>query len=232
MTTTKIDKRKKYIAVIDTETAGELTYPQVYDLGIVITDKKGTIYETHSIAIKEVFGDLQLMKSAYYSSKFQSYIEKIAKQEMTLMPFSQALDTLTQLLQKYNIKQLSAYNANFDKRALESTYERLYGEVLVFDGLEIVCIQELVAYSLLTQKAYAEFAETHNLKTAKGWISQKAEDAYRYHINNPEYIEEHTGLEDALIETELMARAYRQNRKKIKGCTNYKFLNKYHNIEV
>ncbi len=37
----KLDKRKKYIMVIDTETAGAITAPLVYDLGIAITDKKG-----------------------------------------------------------------------------------------------------------------------------------------------------------------------------------------------
>lgn len=228
MTYTKIDKRKKYIAVIDTETAGNIAYPQVYDLGIVITDKQGTVYETRSIAIKEIFGDLELMSSAYYSNKYQMYIERLANQEMQLMTFENALSELITLIKKYNVKQLSAYNLNFDKRALASTYEKLYNKELSFGDLELVCLQELTASALLTQKAYKAFAEKYNLKTEKGFISQKAEHAYQYLTNNAEFIEEHTGLADALIETELMAKAYRQKKKIQKGATHHTFLGKWH----
>ena len=52
---TKIDKRKKYIMVVDTETANSLEYPVVYDLGIAITDKTGKIYESYSFVISDVY---------------------------------------------------------------------------------------------------------------------------------------------------------------------------------
>lgn len=225
---TNIDKRKKYIAVIDTETANSIAYPLVYDLGIVITDKKGTIYETRSIAIKEIFGDLTLMSNAYYSNKYQMYIERLANQEMQLMTFENALNELIGLIQKYNVKQLSAYNLNFDKRALISTYEKLYNKELSFGDLQLVCLQELTASAILTQKAYKVFADKYELKTEKGFMSQKAEHAYQYIKNDSEFIEEHTGLADALIETELMARAYRQKKKIQKGATHHTFLGKWH----
>ena len=37
----RIDRRKKYILVLDVETAGNIGSPLVYDLGFAICDKKG-----------------------------------------------------------------------------------------------------------------------------------------------------------------------------------------------
>ena len=43
------DKRKKYFLVVDVETANSLDDPMVYDVGFLVGDKQGNIYE------KEIF---------------------------------------------------------------------------------------------------------------------------------------------------------------------------------
>ena len=51
----KIDRRKKYILVLDVETAGDVEKnPLCYDVGFLVADKKGNIYEEHSFAISEI----------------------------------------------------------------------------------------------------------------------------------------------------------------------------------
>ena len=54
---------KKYI-VLDTETTNSLDDPMAYDIGFAVIDEYGTVYETHSYVIADVFLDKDLMASA------------------------------------------------------------------------------------------------------------------------------------------------------------------------
>lgn len=57
----KVDKRKKYVMVLDVETTNnniedrEHNDGLVYDIGFVVADKQGNIYAKRSFAIKEIF---------------------------------------------------------------------------------------------------------------------------------------------------------------------------------
>ena len=69
-----MDKRIKYYLVVDVETANDLENPLVYDIGGVVTDKQGRIYESFSFVVRDVFvGEKDLMKSAYYAEKVPEY---------------------------------------------------------------------------------------------------------------------------------------------------------------
>ena len=81
-----MDKRKTYLLGIDTETANgrttedgktDLTDSLVYDIGYVVTDKKGTIYEKGSLAIAEIYCWHEMMDSAYYKEKLPRYEKEI-----------------------------------------------------------------------------------------------------------------------------------------------------------
>ena len=52
--------------------------------------------------------------------------------------------------------------------------------------------------------------------TEKGNIQTKAEVVYRYLTGNVEFVEEHTGLADVMVEKEILVSAYK-TRKKIHG---------------
>ena len=82
----KIDKRKHYIIVLDTETCpldkdfeGVSPFNMfVYDIGWAVVDKKGNVYETKSYINRDIFMDEKaLMNSAYYSDKIPKYWEDI-----------------------------------------------------------------------------------------------------------------------------------------------------------
>ena len=44
-------------------------------------------------------------------------------------------------------------------------------------------------------------------------LSASAENLYRFIIKDPTFIEAHTGLEDVMIEKEIMAYCFRQHKK-------------------
>ena len=83
----KVDKRKKYLMVLDVETANTNTLSKhndglVYDLGFTIIDKKGNIYAKRSFAIKEIFDWKELMSTAYYNYKLPRYYKALEEKQM------------------------------------------------------------------------------------------------------------------------------------------------------
>ena len=105
MNNNKIDKRKKYILVLDVETAGDVEKnPLCYDIGFLVADKKGNIYEEHSFAIEEVFDDDALMSSAYYYSKLPLYREKIRLGQMKTKSFRYVKKSFLMLLKSIVLK--------------------------------------------------------------------------------------------------------------------------------
>ena len=78
----KLDKRKKYIMVLDVETTNndmtsKFNDGLVYDIGFGIYDLKGNAYCERSYCIKEIFEDKSLMNSAYYKEKLPKYYEEV-----------------------------------------------------------------------------------------------------------------------------------------------------------
>lgn len=84
----KIDKRKKYIMVLDVETTNNVMLKGapndglVYDIGFTIIDKKGNVYAKRSFAIQEIFDWKELMSTAYYYKKLPKYYEKLKNNQM------------------------------------------------------------------------------------------------------------------------------------------------------
>ena len=60
-----IDRTKKYLIVLDTETANEIDCPLVYDMGWAIIDEEGNVYKTRSFINRDIFfEERELMASA------------------------------------------------------------------------------------------------------------------------------------------------------------------------
>lgn len=216
----KIDRRKKYILVLDVETAGDVEKnPLCYDVGFLVADKKGNIYEEHSFAIEEVFDDDALMRSAYYYTKLPLYREKISQGIMKVKPFRYVRKVILNLIEKYNIKQVAAYNAYFDfVKALNNTWQELTNYPFFFPyevgkNLEINCIWHMACQTIFSQKTFPKWAIENGFYSKSGNLKTNAEVAYNWLMKSDDFVEEHTGLEDARIETEIMAWCYRQHKK-------------------
>ena len=215
MNTPKIDRRKKYFLVLDTETANGLDDPLVHDLGFVVADRKGNIYERHSYIIYDIFvAHRDLMKTAYYAEKIPSYEVALKAKTRRLVQFSTAKKIVAEVMANYGITEVWAFNARFDRGSLNTTERWLtkskYRYFFPY-GTEICCIWAVACQTLCQQKAYFKFIQENELVT-KGRVKTSAEVVYRFLHQEPGYQEEHTALEDAMIELEILVKCFRQHK--------------------
>lgn len=213
---TTIDRRRNYYLTIDTETANSLEDPMMYDLGGCIHDKSGRVYETFSFVIYDVFcADRELFNTAYYAEKRPMYEEQIAVGQRKIVSIYTARRHVRNLCAKYNVKAIIAHNARFDYRATNYTlryvtksasrYFLPYG-VPVWDTLK------MAQDTICKQTSYIRFCKENGYCQKNGKVRATAEILYRYITQNNDFIEDHTGLEDVLIEKEIFAKCMRQHK--------------------
>lgn len=213
----KLDGRKKIIAVIDTETLG-VDKPLVYDFAVTIGDKQGNIYFQKNWIIKEVFEQKDKMSSAYYACKLPLYDDMIEKGDAIVMPWNEVKREFNEILHKYNVKVLSAYNLGFDKRAITYTNKCMgnTGKFLT-KMVELWDIWGIASQTIMQHKTFHKIAMRENWYTEKGNVLSNAEVAYRYITNNMNFIESHTALHDTEIELEILSKSLRQCKKMENG---------------
>lgn len=217
-----IDKRKSYYIVFDTETTNGFDDPIVYDIGGAVVDKKGSVYETFSFVIYEVFCDMKdLMKTAYYAEKIPKYEEEIKNGERKLVKYATAKKHINKLAKKYNVKAMIAHNARFDYRSTTRTQRYLtkskYRFFLPY-GVELWDTLKMANDTICKQWAYKEWCYNNGYLTKNGRVRKTAEILYRYISGEHDFTESHTGLEDVLIEKEIFVRCINQHKPMRKKC--------------
>lgn len=208
---------KKYFVVLDTETANSVEQPLPYDIGYAIVDREGNIYEQRSFIIYEIYcQEKDLMRSAYYAEKIPNYEKDIKAGTRKIVGIWTARKTLLADMKKYNTKTVCAYNMNFDKRALNNDIRYIsksWARWFFPYSTEFQCIWHMACTCILNRKSFIRFAEENGFISEKGNIQTSAEVAYRYITKNPDFVESHTGLEDVIIETAIMAYCNKQHKK-------------------
>ena len=220
----KIDRRRTYLIMGDTETCntrmenGKLDMRDVlvYDFGFAICDKQGRIYEKYSFIIKEIFFDMKdLMKTSYYADKLPQYYEEIRNGQRKVVSLYEARKILADVMKKYNSNIFVAHNARFDDNALKVTERYItkskYRYFLPF-GTEIWDTMKMANDTICKQKAYKKFCEENGYLTKNGQVRKTAEILYRYITKNNNFAESHTGLEDVMIEKEILVHCFRQHK--------------------
>ena len=220
----KIDRRRTYLIMGDTETCntrmenGKLDMRDVlvYDFGFAVCDKQGRVYEKYSFIIKEIFfGMKDLMKTSYYAEKLPQYYEEIRNGQRKVVSLYEARKILADVMKKYNTNIFVAHNARFDDNALKVT-ERYttkskYRYFLPF-GTEVWDTMKMANDTICKQKTYKKFCEENGYLTKNGQVRKTAEILYRYITKNNDFTESHTGLEDVMIEKEILAHYFRQHK--------------------
>lgn len=214
----KIDRRKKYIIILDVETTnnqigvkGAPNDGLVYDLGFIVADKQGNVYARRSFAIKEIFDWKELMDTAYYKNKLPKYYEKIKKGEMKKVSIWEARKSIKSAMEYFNITEVYAFNANFDYTTLNNTVRFLSGSACRWFfkyGTKICDIWHIACQTLGLQKTF----QWENVRNANGNLITNAERMYAYLSQDFDFEEEHTGLADALIETQILARCFKTHK--------------------
>ena len=203
---TQIDRRKNYYMVYDTETANSTNDALVYDLGLAIIDKKGNVYESRSLVINEVFNDMSdLMKTAYYANKLPQYHEDIKNGSRKVVSLFRAKMIVRELCEKYNVKAIIAHNARFDYNSTAKTQRYVtkskYRFFLPY-GIELWDTLKMASDTIGKQKMYRDWCKRNGYMTKHAVPRPRvtAEVLWRYLNKTPDFIESHTGLEDATIE--------------------------------
>ena len=164
-----------------------------------------------------------LMRSAYYADKIPQYIKELADGSRKLKNTYEIRKILCDLCKKYDCKFIMAHNARFDYRACnniqrwttKSKYRYFFPR-----GVEIWDTLKMARDVLAEDDDYINFCVDNGYmtkhKTPRPQLT--AEVIYRYITNDLDFIEEHTGLEDVLIENEIYKFCINQNvtmRKKL-----------------
>lgn len=233
----KIDRRIHYLMGLDTETANglmdendkpDLSQSLVYDIGWVITDKHGRIYKKRSFIIYEIFVQMRdIMATAYYAEKIPMYWEQIKSGERKLVRFQTMYNAFWEDVKEYGIDTFFAHNATFDVRALNNTIRWVYKSKKRYFfpfNAEIWCTLKMARQVIASQKRYKAWCEYYEFMTKHRPPRARltAEILYRYITGNMNFEESHTGLEDVLIETEILVYCFRQHKKMEKAVFSKK----------
>lgn len=226
----KIDYRRHYVLVLDTETAntartedGKLDTSSVlmYDCGWSVVDTKGNVYKEQSFVNRDIFVyERELMNSAYYGWKIPRYVEDLRNGKRKMASTYEIRKAMLADMELYHITEVVAHNARFDRDALDTiqrwTTKSKYRYWFPY-GTEIWDTMKMARDVIHKMPTYRRFCEEHGFLTANGRLSATAENLYRFIIKDPTFVESHTGLEDVQIEREIMFYCFRQHKKMRKG---------------
>ena len=126
----KIDCRRHYVLVLDTETAntartesGQLDTSSalVYDCGWSVVDTAGNVYVERSYINKDIFlYEPDLMQSAYYGWKIPRYHADLKMGLRMMANTYEIRKAMLADMETYGICEVVAHNARFDISALNT----------------------------------------------------------------------------------------------------------------
>lgn len=220
-----MDKRINYKIVLDTETCPiDKTITEVkptnmwtYDCGWAIVDKRGKVYKTRSFINADIFlGEKDLMNSAYYANKIPTYWNEIKDGSRVLTSFYNIRKALLEDIEEYGVKEIYAHNMRFDYGTLNTTQRWLtkskYRYFFPYD-VEVCDTLKMARDVIGKMPTYRKFCEKNGYLTKRNQLRFSAEILYRFITNDNDFVENHTGLEDVMIEKEIMAYCYKQHKK-------------------
>lgn len=198
---------EKFI-VFDTETTNSLDDPFCYDVGWAVVDATGKIYEDYSFVVADIFLDKELMSSAYFIEKIPQYWQDIKAGTRELKTFFNIMKAFRKCVKDNNIKKVFAHNARFDYRSLNLTQRYLTSSKYRYFfpyGIEIWDTLKMSREVLKDVESYDEFCYNNDFLTKRGCKRYTAEIIYRFIIDDLNFEESHTGLEDVKIEKEILS---------------------------
>jgi hypothetical protein len=190
-----------YSMIIDTETIS-INKPFIYDIGAIVFDKDYKVVEYHHFILSQVYDNKMLFSTAYYHDKRKEYTKRLQGRTAKKTHVGHAFRTIRSIIDTYEIENVYAYNAPFDKRAFEFTANFFELKNPLRD-MEFIDIQMLANHNIHKTSEYKKFAKENNGITEKGFYKVNAELTGAYLLQVP-YQENHIGLDDCFIELEIL----------------------------
>lgn len=198
----------------------------VTDFSFVVVNEKNEIIEKHGYLIKDIIKPFKRVLNRefkhctnFYLKNKRIYQNSIDYQSKT---FRQVLKIYKDTCKKYDIQAGYAYNASADFNAILSTakYLKVNTKLNPFTKKVIskkVCkVNTKVTYEyniidlypttktlLKSDNNYISWCKKHGLFTAKNNIKMSAESVFSYIHKKADYVEIHTGLNDAVDESKI-----------------------------
>lgn len=209
------------IFMCDTETAGSIEKPLVYDMGAMVIDRNGNqiVNETiNHINCGVFYYKKDLMETAYYAEKLPAYRDEIWDGEREVFDIMETRERVHKLFKDEGITVVCAHNARFDINALNNTVrDATNGKVRYFFpyGVEVWDTLKMAQQILKDMPTYRKFCEDNGFMTNHAVPRPRytAEVIYRFITKDTEFEEAHTGLRDVEIEAQILAYFIRQHKK-------------------
>lgn len=209
------------IFMCDTETAGSLEKPLVYDMGAMVIDRNGNqiVNETiNHINCGVFYYKKDLMETAYYADKLPTYRDEIWDGEREVFDIMETRERVHKLFKDEGITVVCAHNARFDINALNNTVrDATNGKVRYFFpyGVEVWDTLKMAQQILKDMPTYRKFCEDNGFMTNHAVPRPRytAEVIYRFITKDTGFEEAHTGLRDVEIEAQILAYFIRQHKK-------------------
>lgn len=211
--------KTKTFLIADTESTGLADRAFVFDFAYVIATRKKIILE-RSFLVREIITSPRIMLGAMFNDQwrdmmgaklFSQYIPALHDKTMRLYSWREITEILRDDMLTHNVDVFSAYNLKFDMGALATTQAHINerGKVLTYRP-DLLCLWEFACVTVCNSPMYHRVA--HEFGNENGWITDagnvrtNAEKVYAYLTQNFGFVESHTALHDAQIETEILQR--------------------------
>lgn len=198
----------KKVIVLDSETTNSLEEPICYDIGWAVIDlDTNEVLKTRSFAVAEVFLDKELMSYAFFVDKVPEYWDEIKRGERRLARLSTIRWKLVEDCRDFEIKDVFAHNARFDYLSCSLTQRYLTGSKYRYFfpyGTTVHDTLKMSRKAFGNDKEYSKFCHENEYLTTRGQNKFTAEVLYRYLTNDTEFEEQHKGIDDVLIEKEIL----------------------------
>lgn len=195
-----------YFMILDTETTNDIDCPLVYDFGFSIIDENGKAYASYSYVNADIFCDADLMSTAFFADKIPQYWNDIQNGTRILKSFRNIERIFRKVCAEWKVNTFVAHNIRFDYTALNNTKRYITTSRYRFFfpyGAKFVDTLKLSRILFSKNDEYKSFCVDNNYLTKNNCNRYTAEILYRFIINDNNFEEKHTGLEDCMIEKEI-----------------------------
>lgn len=205
--------KAKHFLIADGETTGTGRYAFLFDFAYTIATRKDVKLE-RAFLIREVLCNPSIMLGAYYNEDWSSmmggkiftdYFPMVESGERKIYGWREVVQILRDDMLRYGVDVFSAYNLRFDMGAIANTNRYVgSGEKVLPYRPDLLCLWEFACTTLCNTPMY------HRIANEAGWVSDagnvrtNAEKVYAYLTQQFDFIEDHTALSDAQIETEIL----------------------------
>lgn len=201
------------LIVLDTETTNSIEEPLAYDIGWAVVTEEGEVLKTESYAVAEIFLDKELMQVAYFAEKIPQYWDEIKNGERKLARLSTIFKSLYADTRAYGVKEIYAHNARFDDLSLKLTQRFISGSKYRYFlpyGVKMCDTLKMSREAFGKDPEYKAFCDENNYKTPRGQRRMTAEVIYRFISGQNDFEEVHKGIDDVLIEKEILIECRRR----------------------